>query len=256
MTALLFADFETTSLNTTFCTVLEGAWTVTSLDGIQRTPLRHRYMSLYKGNHSKVTPNNVASHSSGGQYFWHNYTHGDSVALKMAQDSHLFEDWLACAPVHRLEDGLELERLLLDDVSDGCLPGEDVHLCGAGAARFDYSILARHCPRVVPDFGERFKPRLSYRPVDTSGMQTGLIGEKNEKALYDFYVKHGHSHRFDIELDDFPRYSYGDTNTLEWVQSGVGGHRSAPDVARAMMSQRALWQLGAPLRRFLAGETV
>lgn len=246
MTALLFVDFETTELDVSFATVLEGAWVITNLDGRLRHPMQHRYMALHNRG-----PKVIPIHPKSEKPRWLNYEQrmsSSQYARQMAENSLLFGDYLSCNPNLILQHGAELTRLLFDDISSyTASSGETVHICGAGAARFDYSILSIHCPQLIPDKGQGL---LSYRPVDTSGNMTGLTGDKNESAVIKSFLSSPDCFT-DIELDVSPRFSYSNRDVQSWL-AGSAAHRAAPDVARSIVTQRALWLVGEPLRQALA----
>lgn len=250
MTALLPIDFETTGL-TPRATILEAAWCITNLDGIQRLPLRSRYCAF--STHDVVTPQ---SRNPNGA-FWTPEGTGDRTALRMAEESGLFDDWLACPRNQILTSGKQLERLILDDIAAACDLGSDdhdperVHLAGAGAARFDFDVLARHCPGVVPYAGATAS--LHYRPVDTSGNQTGLLGGTRDDELISWafgaYEFGTNGNITSIKVGSPPQYAY--PRELN-VMSKDKPHRAAEDVARSIVIQRALWRFAAPLREALA----
>lgn len=249
MTSFLAIDFETTGLDVMTSTALEGSWCIINLDGSQRMPLQHRFMALRGPSGSRTVPVKFA----GEHLRWSNEPKDTTAefACKMAQDSLLMQDYVDCPPQHILQSGAELERLLLDDITAFCKPNETVHVCGAGAARFDFSILALHCPRVVLPRGKR--GQVHYRPVDTSGNQTGLLGGNFEKLVIDWYLKQDNANA-DVSLDEFPRYCYKNSDVALWLSATEAPHRAAPDVFRAIMVQRALWTLGKPLREVLGFE--
>lgn len=263
MTALLPIDFETTGL-TPRATILEASWCITNLDGTQRLPLRSRYCAFSTSD--VVTPQ---SRNPNG-CFWTPEGVGDRTALRMAEESGLFDDWLACPDSQILTSGKQLERLILDDVAAVCdlgsddhdpervhlagaSPGRDperVHLAGAGAARFDFDVLARHCPGVVPYAGATAP--LHYRPVDTSGNQTGLLGGTMDEELITWAF---HAYEFgsngnitSIKVGSPPQYAF--PRELN-VMSKDKPHRAPEDVARSIVIQRALWRFAAPLREAL-----
>jgi len=255
MTALLFVDFKTTSLNPVSCTLLECAWTVTDMDGMQRLPLRSRFLAIPSVDES--IPDVPTKSLSFGSGTWMSTT-GDSFAKKMAETSGLYSDWWDCPRRLRISSGETLAQLLLDDLAAVCDPGdldragERVHVCGAGVARFDYSILASRCPGVTPRLG--FTQPTHYRPVDTSGNQTGLLGSNYEQELIKWGVATYGEEVAKIELGTAPQYAYGDDAVMAWMVEGAGRHRAAPDVARAIVVQRVLWRYGAPLREALGVE--
>jgi hypothetical protein len=249
MTALLFFDSETTGL-TVSDTILETAWTITDLDGTLRVPLRSRFCEI-----SRNRPVVPMSRSTAGEPVWDDdsdpgWHPSDPVACKMAVDSGLFDAWLACPDTRRLKTGPELERLILDDVVGFTSPGEVVHIAGSGVAQFDQPLLRVHCPGLVYPQGAAGGP-VHYRPVDQSGALTSLLGESNESkttALIAWYLRYNGGTAADIELGMRPQYAYGDDVPMAWLTGERGKHRAAPDVARAVVAQRALWAYGASLR--------
>lgn len=271
MTALLFADFEFTSLDIDHATLLEGAWCIADLDGIQRTPLRHRYLMVAPEDGLEVHPRR-GSGLGGGPGWWPadwSAPYANPEALRMAEASGLHEDWLSphAVPLARAGD---LERLILDDLLSVWDRGDDepdaergraaekVHICGAGAARVDFSILQKYCPAVVPAAGGGIYP-VHYRPVDTSGNQTGLLGSNYETEMIAWYLrKHGdadtHSlgENLGIEVGGWPTFGYQRGNVMEWLTDDKHRHRAVPDVVRALIVQRALWHFAAPLRTALS----
>jgi hypothetical protein len=256
MTALLFIDFGTTGLDVNSLTALECAWAITDLDGAQRIPLRHRYTAI---SHSDAVVHPVQP--DGESVRWKSIDCSElyqAEALKMAEDSGLFEDWLRCPQEQILFSSVELERLILDDIVSTCIQKDDVtntspetvHLCGAGVARFDFSIVSLLCPRIIT--GNRYP--VHYRAVDTSVCQTGLLGNNYERELIDWFIsKYGEyaDNECLIELSQYPLYSYQDTSWQKWIFNSVGLHRAVPDVARSVVVQRALWNYGQSLRRDL-----
>jgi hypothetical protein len=232
-------------------TFLECAWCITNLDGTQRLPLRSRYCAF--STHDVVTPQSRVPNNA----FWTPEGVGDRTALRMAEESGLFDDWLACPRSQVITSGKQLERLILDDVAAACDLGDNdrdperVHLSGAGAARFDFDVLARHCPGVVPYAGAAAP--LHYRPVDTSGNQTGLLGATMDEELIAWAF---HAFEFgtngnitSIKVGSPPQYAY--PRELN-VMSKDKPHRAPEDVARSIVIQRALWRFAAPLREALA----
>jgi hypothetical protein len=264
MTALLFVDFESTSLDVDSATLLEVAWCITNLDGTQRTPLRSRYLMIAPDGVDAVHP----GRNGMGLSKWFP-AGGQRDALLMAEESGLYADWLACPTAVRIDDARELQRLILDDLLLVCdqghedpdpdpqqsWPPETVHLCGAGAARYDFSLLALHCPGVIRP-GARYP--VHYRPVDTSGNQTGLLGNNHEAEMIAWYMReigdedsHYVGDSLGIELSPWPAYSYADRDVASWLTGDKGRHRAAVDVARAIIVQRVLWHYGAGLRKAL-----
>lgn len=247
MTALLWIDFESTAL-TPDATYLECAWAITDIDGTQRTPVSYRYCA-FGGSAALEVPQ---ARSANGAPVWSRGS-GDEVAMGMAVESGLFDGWLASAPASRLTSGAQLERLLLDDIAvgahAGCWddePSEYVHIAGAGAARYDFGVLAAHCPGVVPVPGQRFPTH--YRPVDTSIAQTALLGNNAEDKVIAWGINAYGENIAKIELGMRPQYSYTD-NAWSWVALGANKHRAVPDICRAIVVQRILWRYAAPLRR-------
>lgn len=267
MTALLFVDLESTSLNPATLTMLEIAWCITDLDGIQRLPLRSRYTSIGAGQDTpKVYPTQGTGFTSSR---WANPEHGSAPALRMAEESKLCDDWLACPSEQIITSRGELQRLLLDDIAACCDPGERnpdrgplivmpgqerpspwlreperLHLAGAGVAQFDQPVLRQLCPVVVPSPGRR--GATHYRPVDTSITQTLLLGGSQDAKLIDWGVRL-YPDITDIDLDVPPRYAYRDRDTEAWM-STEKMHRAAPDVARSLVLYRALRGHAAGLR--------
>ncbi len=242
---LLFADFETTGLSVPDATLLEGAWALTHLDGSMIMPMRHRYLAIHdKG------PRIVPIQRNGEKPRWENEVQRcqetEKFARRMAEKSLLFQDYLSCDATAVLRTGRELERLLLDDILAFCEPEDKVHICGAGAARFDYSLLALHCPRLITPPG--IVGPVHYRPVDTSGNMTGLLGNNYEEKVIEWYLASSDDVFF-IALANAPQYNFEDRDTTSWLMQGAHQHRAAPDVARAIVVQRALWAYGTELRR-------
>lgn len=240
MTALLTIDFESTALEVATLTALEVAWCVTDISGEQRLPLRHRYCQITNANRALVPREHNVN-----DMFWDRNGGGDPAALKMAEESGLFDDWLASDPRTRLTTGAELQRLLLDDITEvtdpdvGGVP-EYVHIHGAGAARFDFSLLELHCRGVLPRFGDRYPTH--YRPVDTSGVQTGLLGNNYEQDMIQWAQRTYGKQIGEIEVGRPPDYNFG-PRPLDGAR-----HRAPVDVARAIVLQRALWRYAEPLR--------
>jgi hypothetical protein len=265
MTAYLAVDIESTDLNPQRLTALEVAWIIVNPNGTQRTPLRSRFTELTKAEHA-VTP---LQRGLGGNE-WANSNHGNVYALRMAEDSGLFADWVACPSDQIIRDSHELQRLILDDLAEVVDPGvpnpdyrtfstpdepsppkwlrepERVHLLGAGVAQFDQPVLRLLCPRVVPDFGHL--GATHYRPVDVSGNQTGLLGSSMDAELIEWAVRTYGGDITQIDVDTPPRYAY--PGNLD-VTSAEKPHRAPADVARAIIVQRALWRYAAPLREAL-----
>jgi hypothetical protein len=243
LTACLFIDFECTGLDAD-ATFLETAWAVCDIDGTQRTPLRSRYCAFTAPGAPLVAPH---SRSANSTPVW-SYAEGDEVALAMAHQSGLFDDWLACPPELRLMAGAELQRLLLDDVVTHSAAGEYVHIAGAGAARFDFGVLAAHCPGVLPVPGARFPTH--YRPVDTSITQTALLGNNSEDAMIKWAIA-TYGDGIDIIETGRPPSCMYPGDVTDWA---TFRHRAAPDVARSIVIQRALWRYAEPLRAELGIE--
>lgn len=248
---LLFVDIESTAL-TTSATILECAWAVADVDGTLRLPLRSRFCEIAPriGNGTTLP----AQRSASGEAVWadHTFAGGDQTAMKMAVDSGLFDAWLACPEPRRLKSGSELERLVLDDIAACCDPKERVHIAGSGVAQFDQPLLRVHCPGLIYPQGVSGGP-VHYRPVDQSVALTGLLGESNESkttALIAWYLRFPDADPT-VDLGMRPQYAYGDDVPMAWLTGERGKHRAAPDVARAVVAQRALWAYGASLRKDL-----
>jgi hypothetical protein len=240
MTACLFVDFECTSLDS-YATYLEVAWAMCDINGTQRTPLRSRYCAFAAPGVTLMLPQ-ARSATTAPVWTASAVNDTDQVALDMAVESGLFDDWLACPRELVLTDGTELQRLLLDDVISHSLPDEYVHIAGAGAARFDYRVLEVHCPGVLPVKGAR-QP-THYRPVDTSIAQTALLGNNSEDKMIKWAIATYADGIDTIETGRPPACMYlGDVT--DW---SVFRHRAAPDVARSIVIQRALWRYAEPLR--------
>lgn len=243
MTALLVIDFESTGL-TKDDTLLEVAWTVCDIQGQQRLPLRSRFAEISTGY--TVLP---LKRSEANSPVWtDDRPHKvDETALRMAEVSGLFDAWLACPPGQRLLNGDQLERLLLDDLAEATTLGEKVHVAGCGVARFDHPLLRAHCPGVVAEQGATGPTH--YRCVDVSVAQTALLGNNAEAEVIAWFVREYGADRAKVELGVWPQYAYGDDVPSAWLSGLRGRHRAAPDVARAMVIARALWEYGAPLRQ-------
>jgi hypothetical protein len=246
---LLFVDIESAGLMPN-ATLLECAWTVTDVDGTLRLPLRSRFCRINHGNGATVPLNRSAA----GEAVWDDtgFYRGDKVAMQMAVDSGLFDEWLACPEANRLKTGSELERLILDDIAACCDPTERVHLAGSGVAQFDQPLLRVHCPGLIFPQGQPGGP-VHYRPVDQSGALTALLGESDESkttALIAWYLRLPDVDQ-SVELGMRPQYAYGDDVPMSWLIGERGRHRAAPDVARAVVAQRALWTYGTSLRKDL-----
>lgn len=271
MTALLFVDLESTSLDPAKLTMLEFAWCITNVDGTQRLPMRSRY-TLISAAEELVYP----THGMQGLSFsrWANPEHGSAVALRMAEESRLCAGWLACPSEQIVTSRGELQRLLLDDIAAACdsgvrnpdtqgtkiyMPGqarpsqwvrepECIHLAGSGVAQFDQPVLRLLCSTVVPPFGER--GATHYRPDDTSVAQMPLLGGTEDSKLIEWAVRE-YPGIADIDLDVFPlRYVFPDRDTETWMATEKM-HRAAADLARSIVLHRALWAYGAPLRKAL-----
>lgn len=247
MTALLVFDCETTGL-TKDDTILEVAWTICALNGEQRLPLRSRFAEITSSMGYTVLP---LKRSDTNFPVWADDRpfRRDETAMRMAETSGLYDAWLRCPPGQRLLNGDQLERLLLDDLADATTPGEKVHVAGCGVAQFDHPLLREHCPGVVPVQGETGPTH--YRTVDVSVTQTALLGNNAEEAVIAWFIREFGAERARIELASGPQYAYGDDVPSAWLSGLRGQHRAAPDVARAIIIQRALWEYGALLRRAL-----
>ena len=243
MTALLFIDLETTGLRND-CTVLEAAWTVADMNGIQRCPLRSRFCAV--SHYRPLVPQH--RREGGNVPVWSAMSDTDEhEALTMAVGSGLFDDWLACPSSQIVKSGDELQRLMLDDVADCCASDEPVHIAGSGVAQFDQPLLRGHCPRVVAPRGE-LGGVTHYGPVDQSVALRALLGSRPTVELVQHYLSSDDSNPEFISLGEAPSYAYPKKNVRDWMWDGACAHRAAPDVARAVIAQRALWQLGVPLR--------
>lgn len=246
MTALLFIDLETTGLRND-CTVLEAAWTIADMNGVQRCPLRSRFCA--------VSPFGmlVPHHRREGDNFpvWSFMSDKDEhEALTMAVGSGLFDDWLACPSSQIVESGAELQRLLLDDIANCCASDEQVHIAGSGVAQFDQQLLRVHCPRVVAPPGEGGGV-THYSSVDQSIVQRTILGKRMTNGLVEWYLASDQKNPGFISIGGAPSYAYSKNNVRDWLWDGACEHRAAPDVARALVAQRALWQLCEPLRTVL-----
>ena len=246
MTALLPIDFETVGLCSKTLTALEVAWSIIDLDGTQRLPMRSRYC-LFSGRSSLPSLYYPKSSNVNG-WFWSQDGGTDDVrrAKLMAQESGLFDDWLAAPKSSLITSGDQLERMLLDDIAEVCKPDEYVHITGAGAARFDFGILAEHCRAVLPKLSEKYPTH--YRPVDTSIIQTGLLGSAHEVPLLAWGRKAFGEGSYRIWLDTPPRYMHSSDAVAAWLFDDAQEHRSAPDVARSIAVQATMWRYAAPLR--------
>lgn len=243
MTGLLVVDAETTALAVPRLTVLEFAWCVCDISGVQRTPIRSRFCAIPPPGESPTVPASARVGLRPAR--WTSEENGDGEALVMAVDSGLHNDWLQADQGLVVRSGVELQRLLMDDLAGFCGGGEYVHIAGAGAARFDFRILETHCPRVVPERGAKWPTH--YRPVDVSIAQTGLLGGTNEAGLIRWATRTQGEHVTEIEVGSAPQYAY--TRPID-ILAGKA-HRAPADVAQAIVVQRALWAYGAALREEL-----
>lgn len=249
MTALLVVDFETIGLNPKTLTALEVAWSVINLDGSQRLPIRSRYC-LFSGR-SSLPSLIYPQHANPNGRFWSQKEGGNEtqVAKLMAEESGLFNDWLEAPAAQRITSGTQLERLLLDDIADVCKPEEYVHITGAGAARFDFGVLVEHANAVTPRPGEKFPTH--YRPVDTSIIQTGLLGNNAERELLSWGRREYGEDPYQIQLASYPMYAHSSDAVAAWLFDAAQLHRAAPDVARSIAIQATMWRYAKPLRAAL-----
>lgn len=250
MTALLVIDFETVGLNPKTLTALEVAFTIADIDGTQRLPLRSRFCRFGGSQRAPGELIYPKSANSSGKY-WSVDGGYDAVrvAKTMAEESGLFDAWLASPSMHRITSGEQLERLLLDDIAEVCKPDEYVHITGAGAARFDFSVLEQHCRAVLPNPGTKIPTH--YRPLDTSIVQTSLLGSAHEYPLLGWGMDEYGEGIGNIWLDTFPRYTFESDAVMAWMIDQAGLHRAAPDVARSIVVQRIMWRYAEPLRKAL-----
>lgn len=248
MTALLFVDCESTGL-TDQATVLEFAWTITSMDGDQRGPLRSRFCAIVAPGWNPLVPER-RSPDDAAEWSRPPQPGQETDAVAMAVRSGLFDDWLACPAALRVQSGAALEQLVLDDVFAYTSPGETVHLAGNGVAQFDQPMLRRVCPRLVVPRGV-FGGPVHYRPVDQSGNFTGMLGvfDARARAAVTSWYLNGQ--------DDKRAYVWAPEHTpeaiREWLLDGRAEHRAGPDVARALVFQRAVWNYAEPLRKVING---
>lgn len=277
MTAYLIFDCETTHLDPHRLTMLEAAWCVIGPDGSQRTSIRHRYTEFSAGDNPRTVPDRHGA-------FHRRWTGNNSAwcsgeALRMAEESGLYDDWSDCPNDRIIDRADELQRLILDDLAATVEAGkpnpdydrtrivvpeqdpqprwlvepERVHVGGMGVAQFDQPLMRLLLPRVVADFG-RSGP-THYRPADVSVTQQVLLGSTKEHELIEWAAG---------------QWGYPAFTALEWGlppwceyqpldSTGLIGpdkpHRAALDVARGIIIQRILWRIGAPLREALGLET-
>jgi hypothetical protein len=248
---LLFFDAETTGLDDN-ATVLEAAWAITDITGQVLVPLRSRFCRI-----SQRRPVVPLTRSASGSAIWNDgvdegWPPPDGRALEMGVESGLFDAWLRCPDRRRIQSGPELERLIVDDIDSVCAPDTGVHLAGSGVAQFDQPLLRVHCPGLVFPRG-KFGGPTHYRTVDQSVTMTALTGLSNTPmtdALIGWYLQFDGADA-SVELAMRPQYAYGDDVVMAWLTGERGKHRAAPDVARAIVAQRALWTYGGSLRKDL-----
>lgn len=256
MTALLFYDAETTGLSDRD-TILECAWVICNQDGSERHSFRHRYTKI-----SRTDPIIPLGRADNEDILWSASPTmkpglpGNETALRMAVESGLFDDWLACPNTEILHSGTELQRLILDDINVNCEPHEPVHLAGSGVAQFDQELLRDHCPRlIIPR--DHFNGPVHYRTSDVSVAQMTLLGQSSTavgQKLRNWYLTRAGEDAGTVvaspEQKPWNAYGRGD-QWRTWIVDGAAKHRALPDVARGVVLQRALWEYGASLRQEL-----
>lgn len=236
-------DFETTGLRTGHCTCLEVAWCVCDIAGYQRTLLRSRYLALTPEGAAEVLPSWRGQPRS---VDWSHRNTADSTALTMAVDSGLADEWLKTPRNRILTRGNELSRLIADDLAYAVAADEPCHIAGSGVARFDFELLRLHCPAGVIG-------AVHYRAVDVSVALTALTGANSAAQLLAAHVASGGYCDIDVDVPPRCELMRTDDQIAAWVTEGAEPHRAAPDVARAIVTQRALWSgVGASLREGLA----
>lgn len=249
MVALLPVDFETIGLDARSLTALEVAWSIIDLDGTQRLPMRSRYCMFSQSRSLPCLVHPLAVQGDRRSWSYEGTDSSSKVARAMAVESGLFDDWLAAPKSSLITSGGQLERMLLDDIAEVCKPDEYVHITGAGAARFDFSILEQNCRAVLPKPGTKYPTH--YRPLDTSIVQTGLLGSAHEVPLLAWGRETYGEDTYRIWLDTPPRYTHSSDAVAAWLFDDAQEHRAAPDVARSIAVQATMWRYAAPLRAAL-----
>jgi oligoribonuclease (3'-5' exoribonuclease) len=253
VTATLIVDAETTGLSE-HDTILEIAWVICDQDGTERCSFRHRYTKI--SSVQVIVPDYRGSEEEG---VWTIHptlepgNPGNGFALRMAEDSGLFDDWLTCPDTEMLHSGTELQRLILDDITEYSAHGEPVHLAGSGVAQFDQPLLRTHCPRLVIPRAH-FNGPVHYRTVDMSVTQMALLGQSTTETsskLINWYMTQADADGTVMApVVSSAGYAYGrGHDSRSWIADGTTKHRAVPDVARAVILQRALWEYGTQLRK-------
>jgi len=166
----------------------------------------------------------------------------------MAVESGLADEWIDAGKDAIIKTGDELGRLIRDTIEQHCAPDEIVYVAGAGVARFDYSILESRCSAA--------HHRVHYRAVDTSVACTTLCGENTSEEIRAAYLKKGGPSLVLVAGSPYFQMNRTHGQAQEWVRGNADPHRAAADVARAIITQRALWELvGGPMRKLLSMES-
>jgi len=249
MRALLMLDFETTALDVTGLTVLEAAWAVCDVNGTQRSEIQQRFTAIppqAKGGFA-VIPERTESQPA--KIVWTQRTSSaNQRALDMAVESRLADEWIDAGEDAIIKTGNELSRLIRDTIEQHCAPDEIVYVAGSGVARFDYSILKSRCPAA--------HHRVHYRAVDTGVACTTLCGENTGEGIRAVYLTKGGSGLVLVAGSPYFQMDRTHGQAQEWVRGNTDPHRAAADVARAIITQRALWELvGGPMRKLLGMES-
>jgi oligoribonuclease (3'-5' exoribonuclease) len=247
MRALLMLDFETTALDVEGLTVLEAAWAVCDVNGAQRSEIQQRFTAIppqTRGGFA-VTP----EYQPAKVIVWPQRTgSANQRALDMAVESGLADEWIDAGKDAIIKTGGELGRLIRDTIEQHCAPDEIVYVAGSGVARFDYSILKSRCPAA--------HHRVHYRAVDTGVACTTLCGENTGEEIRAVYLTKGGSSLVLVAGSPYFQMDRTHGQAQEWVRGNADPHRAAADVARAIITQRALWELvGGPMRKLLGMES-
>jgi len=246
MRALLMLDFETTALDVEGLTVLEAAWAVCDVNGAQRSEIQQRFTAIppqTRGGFA-VIPERPADQPAKIIVWPQRTGSANQRALDMAVESGLADEWIDAGKDAIIKTGGELGRLIRDTIEQHCVPDEIVYVAGSGVARFDYSILKSRCPAA--------HHRVHYRAVDTSVACTTLCGENTGEGIRAVYLTKGGSSLVRVARLQYFQMDRTHGQAQEWVRSNTDPHRAAADVARAIITQRALWELvGGPMRKLL-----
>ena len=248
--ALLMLDFETTALEVAGLTVLEAAWAVCDMNGAQRSEIQQRFTAIppqMRGGFA-VTPERPANQPAKVIVWPQRTSSANQRALDMAVESGLADEWIDAGKDAIIKTGDELGRLIHDTIEQHCAPDEIVYVAGAGVARFDYSILESRCSAA--------HHRVHYRAVDTSVACTTLCGENTSKEIRAAYLTKGGPSLVLVAGSPYFQMNRTHGQAQEWVRGNADPHRAAADVARAIITQRALWELvGGPMRKLLSMES-